>query len=230
MAEAEALGSGFVRTGGDPTALWADVLLLATRRQDLETFEARGFPVTAASFDRLERLNALLCEARTEKEFLETDREERADRDEAIRKDLLDLRERLARYGAAGDLPASMFSLQTKSTARVNMVVGGMQTVLRNVSNLRERLARDPRVDELVREATALLAEHAAGRERDSADEARFYEVSLRAAQLMRLLLDAAQHLCRQGAAAFQGQPNFYRLTKFYLRRKKREAAAPVTS
>lgn len=219
LAEAIALGSAFSTVTSHPADLIADAEELLKARGDASDLMKRKYRVTAGMFTRVELLMRLInAGIAAQGRQVEASKAKTASAD-AARARLIVLRGQLAGIAKAAGIPAPLFSLDTKNTARLNVVMMKMEEVLDNVAAYREHMPDLERVDALVAEARKLIAE-----QKETRTDARLMRAgtssdSLRQAQYIRLLMDVLQHLSNQGLAAYPDdavREPLYRLDHVY--------------
>ena len=221
-AEAAALGSNYTAFTGHPADLLADGSEMVEARQDIDELIERGYPVSMGLVNRIDLLTQMIAPLIAEQERTTEWSKTQTERAEESRRRLLEIRSTLSRIGKAAGLPATLFSLETKKTTRLNVVMMKMEAVLENVGSVRKHLPDKKRVDALVTEARELLDEQTAMRL-----EARLTAVDARAQvqerkRYERLLYDAMIYLSAQGLAAYDGDETReirYRLDHVYGRK-----------
>lgn len=225
LAEAAAMGDRFSEVATHPADLVADAEEMLEGRADAADLIERGYPVTPALFDRIRLLTEFLAPLAADQAVDAAASASLAAEAELARVRLLEIRGTFARLGKAAGLPATLFSLQSERTTRLNVVLMRMEEVLENVQRFRSRMPDLARLDALAIEARRLIDGHKEARRR-----ARFSRVerSIDARtqeRVERLLLDAMQYLSAQGLAAYGDDSTRelrYRLDHVYGRRPSR--------
>lgn len=222
LAEAAALGDAFAEVTSHAADLIADAEELLRARGDAADLQARGYRVSDGQFERVKVLMQLLVPLHAaQNRQVEASKAKTASAEEA-RARLIAIRGELGLIGRAAGLPASVFSLETSSTQRLNVVMMKMEEVLENVRAYRDHLPDKTRLDKLLTEARTLIDE-----QKDLRRDARLLRTDThldgrKTARLERLLMDVLQHLSAQGLAAYSGDKQrepLYRLDHVYGRK-----------
>ncbi|MBI5498577.1 MAG: hypothetical protein HY904_26485 [Deltaproteobacteria bacterium] len=223
LAEAAALGDHFSEVTSHPADVIADAEEMLGARQDLADLIAREYPVSEGMLKRIELLKDLLSPHAAElvrsaaASTLKTQ-----DADAACDR-LVAIRGELGKIGDAAGIPADLFSLQSRKTQRLNVVMMRMDVVLENVAAVRAHLPDKARVDRLVVEARDLIDQQKAARRAARLMRADRGQGSLQQERLERLLMDVMMHVSKQGLAAYPNDPTRearYRLDNVYGAKK----------
>lgn len=224
-AEAAALGDRFPEVVAHIADLIADAEEMLQGRADLDDLMARSFPVTAGLFRRIELLHGTLAPLAAESARHVELGKALTDEAEAARVRLLDIRAQLAALAKAAGLPATLFSLATRKTTRLNVVMMKMDAVLENVRHFQARLPDPTRVNALVVEARAVMDQQKQSRRKSRLMHAERTVDGREQERYERLLLDALVYLSAQGLAAYPGdvvRERRYRLDHVYGRKASR--------
>jgi hypothetical protein len=221
-AEAAALGSNYTPFSGHPADLLADAQEMLGAEEDIADLMKRGYAVSHGLVRRIGLLRDMIAPLLAEEDRAAEWSKTQTEQAHRIRARLLEIRAALARIGKAAGLPPGLFSLETSSTTRLNVVAMKLEEVLANVKSVRKSLPDKKRVDQLVTEARKLLDEHASMR-----TDAKLTSVDSRQRvrdrkRLERLLFDAMVYLSAQGLAAYDGDEMReirYRLDHVYGRK-----------
>ena len=222
LAEAAALGDRFSEVTAHPADLIADAEEMLRAESDLPDLLERGYAVSAGLFTRVRLLQEMLTPLSAEGGRVETLSQAQTQAAEAARKELLGIRRELARIGRAARLPSSLFSLETRRTTRLNVVMMKMSEVLANVAAVRQVLPDKSRVDTLVTRAGELMDEQKEARRQSRFMRAERTRTVDQRNRLSRLLFDAMSYLSAQGFAAYPddaAREPLYRLDHVYGRR-----------
>ncbi len=224
-AEAAALGDRFSEVTAHTGDLVADAEEMLQAESDLKDLEARRFSVSKGLFKRIRLLHDALSPLAAEGARHVELGKALTDKAEGARVRLLDIRSELGALGKAAGLPATLFSLATKKTTRLNVVMMKMDTVLENVGHFQSRLPDPARVNALVVEARALIDQQKDARRKSRLMHAERSVDGREQERFERLLLDALMYLSAQGLAAYPGdvvrEPR-YRLDHVYGRKPSR--------
>lgn len=229
-AEAAELGDNFSVVQYPPGDLIADAREMADARVDIPDLIARGYPVSEALIDRIEILSSKLTPFEVEQRLSSTASLLTTAELDRGRKRLLEIRSELARIAKAAGLPATIVSLKTNNTQRINVVVQKMDEVLDTVGRLKSRMPDRQRVGDLLTEGRGLLDSFNTDRR-----NARYQRVAgtintRHQERYERLLLNALMYLSAQGLAAYPNDPVRevrYRLDHIYARRTPATQAQP---
>jgi len=231
LKEASTLGTSFAPISAGVGDVIADAHEMKSARGDVNELKRRGYYVTEHHFDRLELLIEMLVPlGARQKKAIEARRRKTLAGEEARAK-LLVNRERLARIGVAGGLPASLFQMTTRSTSRLNTVMNEVDEVLQLIEEHRASLPDQDTVDDLVAESRQLIEENRQSRLAGKIIGGDRSITTITTGQLCRLLVNVMQHLSKQGLAAFPDDPTretAYRLDNIY-RRNRKKAGDDVT-
>lgn len=231
MAEARALGSGFVVVTAPPAAIATDADEMLGGLEDLAAFAAGSYPVTPDHFSRIQLLRAMLAPQVASRERDQVGIKRHYERAEARRDKLLALRGNIARQAHAAGLDTRLFSVGKINTERLTSVLWRVDEVLDNTRALRERFANKPLVDRLIAEASALVSEIKEERTRlglmaqTGQDDTRLQQ------QIERLLVDTMRFVGAQGLACFDGDERRearYRLDHVYARSQTPDNDEPL--
>lgn len=221
-AEAAALGDSFSEVTSHEADLVADAEELLRARADANELQTRGYRVSDGQFERVKLLVELLVPLHAaQNRQIEAGKAKTAAA-EAARARLIAIRSELGLIGRAAGLPASVFSLETSSTQRLNVVMMKMDEVLENVRAYREHLPDKQRLDALVTEARNLIDEQKGLRRDARLIRTDTHLDGRKTARFERMLLDVMQHLSAQGLAAYsadKAREPLYRLDHVYGRR-----------
>lgn len=235
-AEAAALGDKFSVVAYPPGDLIADAREMLDARPDIQDLVARGYPVSEALIDRIEILVAKLTPFEVEQRLTSSASLLTTTELDRTRRRLLEIRSELARVAKAAGLPATIVSLKTNNTQRINVVAQKMDEVLDSVGRLKSRMPDRQRVGDLLTEGRGLLEAFNTDRR-----NARYQRISnaintRQQERYERLLLNALMYLSAQGLAAYPNDPVRevrYRLDHIYGRRTvvmQAQAPAPAPS
>lgn len=218
-AEAAALGNRFSLVTSHPADLIADATEMLEAEKDLPDLMGRGYRVSKGLIVRIKTLRDIIAPHLAEQERAAVWSKAQTEAAEKTRTRLLELRAELALVGKAAGLPASLFSLETKKTTRLNVVRMKMDEVLANIAEVRAHMPDNKRVDAMVLEARNLLDQQhdqrAESRVSGTENRARIRERQ----RYERLLFEAMQVLSAQGLAAYPNDPTreaCYRLDHVY--------------
>jgi len=221
-AEAASMTGRSGEVAAHPADLIADAIEMQEAEGDIADLMERGYEVKPGLITRIRMLTDLIAPQIAEEERAATWSVTQTQRAEETRQRLLQLRSELAAIGKAAGLPGVLFSIETKKTTRLNVVMMKLEEVLANVREVRSHLPDPKRVDAIVAEMRQLLDE-----QRDQRAESRVSDTQSRARirqrkRYERLLLDALQYLSAQGLAAYPDDPTRevrYRLDHVYGKR-----------
>jgi hypothetical protein len=220
--EARELGERFTPVSCHPADLVADADEMLEVKSDLPDLVARKYRVSEGLFTRIELLRNEVAALLAEHDRLQVLSKQQTESAEAARLELLEIRRQLARLGKAAGLTASLFSLETKKSTRLNVVMMKVSEVLANVAAVRSLLPDPDRVEKLESRARALIEAHRAQRVGARLMGVERTGQTATRDQLLRLLFDALSHLSAQGLAAYPNDARrevHYRLDHVYGRR-----------
>lgn len=225
LAEAAMLGDAYSDVTAHPADLVADAEEMLQVRADAADLQRRGYDVNDFLFEKLAVLTGLLAPSAVQGKALAEASKLKTAQAEGARQRLLEIRAQLSAIGVAAGLPPGLFSLETRSTSRLNVVMMRMEEALLVVSEYQSRLPDPERVAALVTEARTLIDQHKQARRDSKMMRGDRSLTSDAQGRLERLLLDSMQHLSRQGLAAFPNDPKreaAYRLDHVYGRKSSR--------
>ncbi len=206
LAEAASMGA-FSEVTVHVADLVADAEEMLGGEEDLPDLTARGYRVSAGVFERIRLLMGFLAPHRAELGRVDEAAAIKTQQAEAARVRLLEIRGRIAALGKAASLPASLFSLDSHRTNRLNVVMMKMEEVLENVGVVRDHLPDRQRVDALVVEARQLIDAQKTARREARLMRANRTMGTLERERLERLLFDALIYVSAQGLAAYGDDP-----------------------
>ncbi len=226
-AEAALMGDSFVPVSANVADLVADADEMLGAQEDLSELRGRGYPITAGMLVRIKRLRDVLAPVAARREQMQAMSSAAVAQAESARKELLQIRRELAAIARAAGLPASLFSLESNRSNRLNVVMMRLDEILTHVGALHERLPDQQRVDALTVRARQRIDEQ---RETRAAAKLMTADTGLETKtqrRLERLLFDAMVYVSAQGLAAYPDDPmreKRYRLDHVYGRRASRVA------
>ena len=227
LAEAATLGDAFSEVTSHPADLVADADEMLLAKGDVADLVSREYPVSDGMFVRVALLRAMLAPSAAQQvRQVEAGKAKTAGADDA-RARLIAIRGEIANIGKAASLPAGVFSLETKVTHRLNVVMMKMDEVLINVQAYWAQLPDKVRLQKLVTEARALIDDQRTLRQSARLMRSDRSLEGLKQARVERMLLDVMQHLSAQGLAAYPGdavREVRYRLDHVYGRKASKVA------
>jgi len=223
MAEAAAMGDHFSEVTSHPGDLAEDADELLGAEEDLPDLIKRKYRVSEGLLQRIRILRQQLAPYIAELRRIATASEIKTGEADTARLRLLEIRSAIASIGKAAGLPEDLFSLDSRRSDRLNVVMMRMDVVLDNVALYSAQLPDTERVNALMVEARALL-----DKQKEIRRAARLMRTdrtagTLQQERIERLLLDAMQHLSAQGLAAYPNDPKRearYRLDHVYGTKK----------
>ncbi len=221
--EMASLGASFQRTTYSVADLTAEATEMLVAKTDVTDLVRREYPVTEASFERIELLLEVLLPLEVEQVMLFEARKVKTAAAEETRQKLLVKRELLSRIGEAAELAPEVFMVDSTRHEELHR---GMTRLVSIVRQHRAKLADKARVDDLLEEVEQLIKNEETARKQVQALSDERMLATLKADQAKRLMLDEMRHISKQGLAAYPNDPSrdrAYRLERLTNRKSKKK-------